>query len=111
MPDDGAQCCQRWRSGRPAPGLAALVLSPFPAPPHRPVARRELAEHEEGPGWGGVGWGGAVGRQAGHPEGPVQCKVSLLLSAGLYQPLPPVWVRGKDEEAYPGSAMQIPEVQ
>lgn len=62
-------------------------------------------------GRGGVGWGGAVGRQAGHPEGPVQCKVSLLLSAGLYQPLPPVWVRGKDEEAYPGSAMQIPEVQ
>lgn len=62
-------------------------------------------------GRGGVGWGGAVGRQAGHPEGLVQCKVSLLLSAGLDQPLPPIWAGGKGEEAYPGSAMQIPEVQ
>lgn len=73
MPDDGAQCCQGWRSGWPGPGLAVLISAPL-----------LFLLIVWWPGWNGLsrgwGWGGR----------PVTLKgwvltASLLLSTGRHQ--------------------------
>lgn len=70
-------------------GLAVLILSPSPAPPHCPVARLELAKQD---GWGRGGRPAPVkGRELGI--------ASLMFSTGLSPLRPQVWARGHGEEA------------